>query len=52
MDSFEFALGYTAKYGLYQVDFKDDERARRAKDSARYYCKIIHDNGFVKTENE
>jgi len=46
MDNFEWAFGYTSKYGLYQVDFSDPTRARTPKASVAFYRKLITDNGW------
>ncbi|XP_061162615.1 uncharacterized protein LOC133171833 [Saccostrea echinata] len=50
MDNFEWARGYSERFGLHYVDFKDPKRPRIPKASALYYKKIITDNGFVKDE--
>jgi beta-glucosidase len=41
MDCFEFLAGYTNRYGLYGVDFSDDERPRYQRNSARWYAKFL-----------
>ena len=46
MDNFEWARGYTEKFGLYYVDFDDPQRPRLAKNSARFYKQVITDRGF------
>ncbi|MCE9596826.1 MAG: glycoside hydrolase family 1 protein [Spirochaetia bacterium] len=43
MDNFEWAEGYTARFGLVEVDFKTMKRTPRA--SARLYSKIIKNRG-------
>ena len=50
LDNFEWAAGYTEKFGLHYVDFNDPERPRTPKDSAGYYAQLIRDNGFVEPE--
>ncbi|XP_072400072.1 myrosinase 1-like [Diabrotica undecimpunctata] len=40
MDNFEWQLGYTQKYGLYEVDFNDPNRPRTARPSAEFYTKV------------
>ncbi len=47
LDNFEWASGYTEKFGLHYVNFSDPDRPRTVKDSARYVKQIISDNGFV-----
>lgn len=42
VDNFEWIFGYTAKYGLYKVDFDSPERKRHPKKSARFYKKVIN----------
>ena len=46
LDNFEWAAGYTEKFGLHYVDFNDPDRPRTPKDSATYFTKLITDNGF------
>nr|KAG5714039.1 hypothetical protein BaRGS_020367 [Batillaria attramentaria] len=46
MDNFEWARGYTEKFGIYYVDFDDPQRPRVAKDSAHFYKQVIADRGF------
>lgn len=41
MDSYEWASGYKAKFGLYHVDFDDKERKRTPKDSVNFLREII-----------
>ncbi|KAK6183901.1 hypothetical protein SNE40_006472 [Patella caerulea] len=48
MDSFEWVQGFGVKYGLHHVDFTYTDRTRTPKASARYYSRIIKDNGFHK----
>lgn len=40
------------KFGLFSIDFSTKELKRTPKDSARYYARIIRDNGFVKDEDD
>ena len=47
MDNFEWERGYQEKLGLYHVDFADPLRPRTAKASAKFYAKLIADNGFL-----
>ena len=48
LDNFEWAMGYSEKFGVHRVDFSDPNRSRTAKDSARFYAGIIRNNGFPK----
>lgn len=41
MDNFEWARGYSEKFGLYFVNMSDPNRARTPKASARFYHDII-----------
>lgn len=47
MDNMEWNDGYSLRFGLYRVDFEDPQRKRTPKLSARYYKKVIQDNGFL-----
>ena len=42
LDNFEWAYGYTKRFGLVYVDFKSEERT--LKDSALWYAQVIKDN--------
>ncbi|XP_070575688.1 cytosolic beta-glucosidase-like [Ptychodera flava] len=50
MDNFEWSDGYSYRFGLYHVDFDDQNRPRTAKTSAKVYSRIIQDNGFPEME--
>ncbi len=50
MDNFEWATGYTEKFGLYYVDFNDPALTRTPKASATYYSQLIRNNGFLPQE--
>ncbi len=43
MDNFEWALGYSRRFGLIYVDYKNQQRV--VKDSAIWYSNIIDNNG-------
>ncbi|XP_063369549.1 myrosinase 1-like [Cydia amplana] len=40
LDNFEWAAGYTSRFGLYSVDFSSPRRPRAARASARYYASV------------
>jgi beta-glucosidase len=44
MDNFEWADGYSGRFGLYAVDFHDDDRPRTARRSARLFARIAAAN--------
>ena len=45
LDNFEWAKGYTEKFGLHRVNMTDPARMRTPKQSAYYYSKIVKQNG-------
>jgi len=45
LDNFEWAQGYTQRYGLTHVDFETQQRT--PKTSARWYAKVIAANGVT-----
>jgi len=51
LDNFEWAMGYTEKFGLHTVDMNDPERPRAAKHSSVYVAKIASANGFVQSDD-
>ena len=46
MDNFEWTGGYDQRFGLYHVNFTDDDRTRTRKISANLYSDLIEGNGF------
>jgi beta-glucosidase len=48
LDNFEWAYGYSQRFGIIWVDFHT--RQRVLKDSALWYKNVIHQNGFVISE--
>lgn len=48
VDSYEWNLGYSRKFGLVQVNFTDPSRPHTLRQSAHAYAKIIADNGIVR----
>ncbi|KAJ3691803.1 hypothetical protein LUZ61_020967 [Rhynchospora tenuis] len=50
MDVFEFLDGYQSRYGLYYVDFKDENRPRQPKMSAHWYSNFIKSRNDTKIE--
>jgi len=50
MDNFEWAMGYTEKFGLHQVNMSDPDRARTPKESALFYSRLVANNGFVESD--
>uniref|UniRef100_A0A8C5DR26 Cytosolic beta-glucosidase n=1 Tax=Gouania willdenowi TaxID=441366 RepID=A0A8C5DR26_GOUWI len=46
LDNFEWDEGYSERFGLYYVDFRNKNKPRYPKASAQYYKRIISSNGF------
>ncbi|XP_053479026.1 lactase-like b [Ictalurus furcatus] len=46
LDKFEWDDGYSDRFGLYYVDFKNKNKTRYPKASVHYYKRIISSNGF------
>lgn len=45
MDNFEWALGFSKRFGIHYVDFKTQKRTPKA--SARWYTDMIRNNGLI-----
>ena len=45
LDNFEWALGYSKRFGIVHVDFATQKRT--PKDSARFYAEVIASRGRV-----
>lgn len=52
MDNFEWAAGYTERFGLHYVDFDDPKRPRVPRKSCQVYREIIENNGFTKSRKK
>lgn len=46
LDKFEWDEGYSERFGLYYVDFKNKNKPRYPKASVQFYKRIINSNGF------
>ncbi|XP_071978348.1 lactase/phlorizin hydrolase isoform X1 [Engystomops pustulosus] len=51
MDNFEWATGYTERFGLYYVNFSDPNLPRIPKESVKYYRSVVQNNGFPHPNN-
>jgi beta-glucosidase len=49
MDNFEWQFGYTKKFGLLTVDFKDEKLPRTPKPLAEVYTNICRENAIRKS---
>lgn len=47
MDNFEWAYGYSKRFGIIFVDYEDQQK-RVLKDSARWYSQVIRNNGVLE----
>lgn len=47
MDNFEWALGFTKRFGIFYVDFENGKRI--AKNSAKWYSELIKNNALPET---
>merc|ERR1712004_474393 len=50
LGNFEWAMGYTEKFGLHNVNMSDPARTRTAKESSRYLSRLIAENGFSESD--
>ncbi|KAJ8715543.1 hypothetical protein PYW07_010025 [Mythimna separata] len=50
MDNFEWDSGLKAKFGLFEVDFEDDKRTRKARLSALWYKDLIANRALDPAE--
>jgi beta-glucosidase len=50
LDNFEWAHGYTKRFGLVHVDYSTQERT--PKQSARFYAEVIRSQGAALGEDE
>ncbi|MQL69682.1 hypothetical protein Taro_001967 [Colocasia esculenta] len=48
LDCFETVLGYSARFGLYKVDFADDDRRRYPRRSAHWYSSFLGKHGAAE----
>lgn len=46
LDKFEWDEGYSERFGLYYVDFRNKNKPRYPKASVQFYKRIISSNGF------
>lgn len=46
LDKFEWDEGYSERFGLYYVDFRNKNKPRYPKASVQFYKRIITSNGF------
>jgi beta-glucosidase len=49
MDNFEWAFGYTRRFGITYVDYQT--QARTIKDSGRYYSAVVEGNALVDPDD-
>ncbi|KAJ3683711.1 hypothetical protein LUZ60_013938 [Juncus effusus] len=47
MDLFEYLAGYETTFGLYYVDFEDEEKTRTPRLSAHWYANFIRNNETI-----
>ncbi|XP_055011909.1 LOW QUALITY PROTEIN: lactase-like b [Boleophthalmus pectinirostris] len=52
LDKFEWDEGFTERFGLFYVDFRNKDKARYPKASVHFYKRIISSNGFPNQREE
>ncbi|XP_076816813.1 uncharacterized protein LOC143462503 [Clavelina lepadiformis] len=52
MDNFEWASGYSERFGLHWINFDDANKTRLRKDSASYFQSLVEANGFERADSE
>ncbi|KAF3336125.1 beta-glucosidase 31-like protein [Carex littledalei] len=52
IDTFEFQFGYTARFGLYGVDFTSEAKTRYQRKSAQWYAQLLGGNRLGKNTSE
>ncbi|XP_066251089.1 myrosinase 1-like isoform X2 [Euwallacea similis] len=52
LDNFEWACGYTRRFGIIEVDFESPNRTRTWKDSAKWYQRTVKSYCLVETCDE
>jgi len=50
LDNFEWAMGYSEKFGLHNVNMSDPARTRTPKESSRYLSRLVAENGFSESD--
>ena len=50
LDNFEWAMGFTEKFGLHHVNMSDPARMRTPKESSRYLSRLVAENGFSESD--
>ena len=48
IDNFEWARGYTERFGIVKVDYERDGRDRTPKQSYHFYADLIKRNGYSR----
>lgn len=46
LDNFEWDRGYSERFGLFYVDFRNKNKPRYPKASVQFYKRLISSNGF------